>query len=315
MRFFVPLVLFLLPILQGAQPWPLQDPFTVMNTLSNLDDYGGTPGFHHGLDLQVPAGTDVFAPLGGKISMDYYYPREKNAYTFRVVIISPDGLRWELHHIDPATITEEVQDLVDTGGMITEGIRLGRIADATPYGLPSHLHLEVIDRQNQYENPLRFLPDLHDDSAPTIHGVYVIRASTGKTVAQEVDGVTRGTVPIGGEYELIVNVTDQIPPGMWGNSLYGMEVDLNGRQLITELFNRLTNPDYLEGVTDVYRVEPFMDMDGKKVADEIELGKPRQYLFRIPFTAPPDIEDLTFDISAFDFSRNTTDLMVTLPIH
>lgn len=315
MRFFLPTVLLLLPIVQGAQPWPLQVPFTVMNTLSNLEDYGGTPGFHHGIDLQVPAGTEVYAPLGGEITMDYYYPREKNPYTFRVVIVSPDGLRWELHHVDPGSITEEVRDLVDSGGMITEGIRIGRIADAEPFGLPSHLHLEIIDRQGQYQNPLRFLPSLNDDVAPIIHGVYIIRASTSKTVAQEVDGKTRGSVPLNGQYELIINVTDQIPPGTWGNSLYSLEVMMNGTQIDTLLFNRLADPDYLKGVADVYRIDPFMDMDGKQVANQIELGKPRQYLFRVPFTAPPDVEDVRFQVSASDFARNLATESVTLPVH
>ena len=38
---------------------------SIINTLSTLQFYGPQPGFHHGLDLQAPAGTAVYAPVTG----------------------------------------------------------------------------------------------------------------------------------------------------------------------------------------------------------------------------------------------------------
>ena len=148
------------PALAAAHPWPLKDPFTVMDTLSTLQDYYGTPGFHHGLDLQAPAGTAVFAPVGGKVTLDYYYPRYKSPYTFRVSIEAADGLRWELHHVDPATVPAAVQAAAAQSGAVGEGAFVARISDASSVGLPSHVHVEVIDAAGVRRDPLRFLPNV-----------------------------------------------------------------------------------------------------------------------------------------------------------
>ncbi len=290
---------------QAPHPWPLKVAFTVMDTLSTLQDYAGTPGFHHGLDLQAPAGTPVFAPVAGKVSCDYYYPRYKSPYTFRVSIEAADGLRWELHHVDPATVPAAVEAAAARGGTVAEGTLVARITDASSVGVPSHLHVEVIDRDGVRQNPLRFLPPLADHVAPRILGIYVVGAD-GRAVAQQSGGGARGVVPPGRTYELVVDAVDQIPPGTWGDALYGLDVTLNGRALSSERFDRLPDADYLKGVTDVYRVKPFVDLDGKTVDNQIDLKAPRHFLFRVPFTAPATPGTLRFDVRALDYAGNET---------
>ncbi len=299
------------PTVAAVHPWPLRVPFTVMDTLSTLQDYGGTPGFHHGLDLQAPAGTAVFAPVGGKVSLDYYYPRDRIPYTFRVSIEAADGLRWELHHVDPATVPAAVEAAAARGGTVTEGTLVARIADASPVGLPSHVHVELIDRAGVRQDPLRFLPPLADDVPPDILGVYAVGAD-GHAVAEQVGGATRGAVTRGQSYDLIVDAVDVIPPGTWGDALYGLDVALNGRPLRSMRFDALPDADYLKGVTDVYRVEPFVDLDGRKVDDQIALTAPRHFLYRVPFTAPSRPGPLRFDVRALDYAHNETRLPVEL---
>lgn len=305
MRLLFALLAIAPPALAAAHPWPLKGPITVMDTLSTLQDYGGTPGFHHGLDLKAPAGKEVFAPAGGKVTADYYYPRYKIPYTFRVSIEAPDGLRWELHHVDPATLPPAVRAAVANGGTVAEGALVARIADASSVGLPSHVHVEVIDAAGIRLDPLRFLPPLADNVAPTILGLYVV-GKDGRAVAQQTDGAPRGMVPIKASYSLVVEAEDMIPPGTWGDSLYGLDVTLNGRMLVSTRFDALPDADYLKGVTDVYRTEPFTDLDGNMVDNQIDLNAPRHFLFRVPFAAPPAPGALRFDVRALDYARNET---------
>ena len=300
------------PALSAAQPWPLQVPFAVMNTLSTLQDYGGTPGFHHGLDLQAPAGTAVYAPVAGRVTLDYYYPREKSPYTFRVSIEAADGLRWELHHVDPATVPAAVAAAAARGGTVAEGALVARIADASAVGLPSHLHVEVIDAAGVREDPLRFLPPLADDVAPRILGVYVV-GGNGRAVAQQSGGTARGVVAPGRTYDLVVDAVDVIPPGTWGDALHGLDVTLNGRTIGTIRFDALPDADYLKGVTDVYRVEPFIDLDGRTVGNQVDLKAPRHFLFRVPFAAASGPGPLRFNVRAVDYAHNETRLSVVLP--
>jgi murein DD-endopeptidase MepM/ murein hydrolase activator NlpD len=42
-----------------------------MNTVAALQMYGSQPGFHHGLDLQAPAGTKIYAPVSGVVATRY----------------------------------------------------------------------------------------------------------------------------------------------------------------------------------------------------------------------------------------------------
>lgn len=282
-----------------------------MDTLSTLQDYGGTPGFHHGLDLEAPAGTAVFAPVGGKVTLGYYYPRYEIPYTFRVSIEAADGLRWELHHVDPATVPASVQAAAAHGGTVAEGALVARIADASSVGLPSHVHVEVIDGAGIRLNPLRFLPPLADDTAPVVLGVYVV-GEDGHAIAQETGGVVRGAVPLGRSYDLVVEAFDMIPSGAWGDSLYGLDVSLNGRTLDSIRFDALPDADYLKGVTDVYRIEPFTDLDGNTVDNQIDLVAPRHFLFRVPFAAPEAPRALRFDVRVLDYAHNESRLSVAL---
>jgi len=299
------------PTLAATHPWPLKDPFTVMDTISTLQDYGGTPGFHHGLDLQALAGTEVFAPVGGKVTLDYYYPRYKSPYTFRVSIEAADGLRWELHHVDPATVPASVHAAAAQGGAVAEGTFVARITDASSVGLPSHVHVEVINGAGVRQDPLRYLPPLADKIAPLILGVYIVDENS-HAVAQQSGGTARGVVPLGRHYELVVDAVDMIPPGAWGDALYALDVSLNGSSLHSVRFDALPDADYLKGVTDVYRVKPFKDLDGNTLKNQIDLKARRHFLYRMPFVAPLAPGPLNFEVRALDYAHNETRVSITL---
>jgi len=297
-----------------ARPWPLRDPFLVMNTISTLQDYYGKPGFHHGLDLQAPAGTAVYAPVSGKVSLGFYYPRYQSPYTYRVVIEDADGMRWEFHHVDPATVPSAVQSLAAEGATVAAGDLLARIYDASTVGLPPHVHVDVINGQGVYQDPLRFLPPLSDNEPPRIFGFYLVDEQN-RAVAGHAAGHTVEPVEAGRRYDLVADVVDMIPPATWGDSLYGLDVELDGKLLSSVRFDQLPDKDYLKGAAEVYRTEPFTGFDGQTVANQIELSSPRHFLFHASFTAPitaPSSGMLRFDVRAIDFARNETQLSVVL---
>lgn len=164
------------PGAKKAHPWPLKVPFAVMDTISTLQMYGNTPGFHHGVDLQAPAGSGVYAPVEGKVGMGYYYPRYKIPYTYMVSITAADGYRWEFHHIDQSSIPQAIRQLAATGGTVRRGALLAQIYDPAAMGIPSHVHVDVIDPKGVYHNGLAFFPPLQDNKPPVIRGVYLVAA-------------------------------------------------------------------------------------------------------------------------------------------
>lgn len=151
------------PPCQAAHyPWPVHTPLSIANTMSTLQFYGPMAGFHHGLDLKAPAGTPVYAPTGGRVEVGYYYPRVKVPCTYGVSIVGDDGYRWEFHHIDPGTVPKGIVDLAKRHGHVASGAMLGRIYDASEMhaGIFPHVHVNVIDRNGFYQNPLISFPPL-----------------------------------------------------------------------------------------------------------------------------------------------------------
>ena len=284
-----------------------------MDTISTLQIYGSTPGFHHGVDLQAPAGTKVYAPVGGTIAVGYYYPRYRTPYTYMVSITAKDGYRWELHHVDPDSIPQSVRDLAASGGTAPQGMQLAAIYDASALGIPPHLHVDVIDPQGVYHNGLAFFPALADDRPPTIRGVYFVDAASRAAAAGRLQG--QGVDVPAGKYDLVIDAADEIPPGTWGDSLYALEVVAAERPVGSMRFDRLPDKDYLKGVDAVYRLAPFTGPSGETIANQIELDRPRHFLFHFPFDTaalPPGATRVPLEVRAVDFAGNETRLTLEL---
>ncbi len=263
--------------------WPLRAPFVVMNTIATLQHYGKRPGFHHGVDLRAAARSKVYAPVSGVVGVGYYYPRYKIPYAYMVSIDADGGWRWELHHVDPASVPPSILELAAKHGRVEAGALVAEIYDtsaAPQLGVPSHLHVELIDRQGVRHDALMRFPPLPSPRAPEIRGVYVV-AKEARAVAG-VSGQARRESLAPGTYELVVDVLETVSPGTSGDAPFALEVSAAGEVLGALRFERLPYADYLDGVDAVYRLEPFTGLDGKPVANQIESEAPRRFLFRFP---------------------------------
>jgi hypothetical protein len=284
-----------------------------------LQFYGSTPGFHHGVDIQAPAGTPVYAPVGGKVGMGYYYPRAQVPYTYEVFIDGDDGFRWEFHHIDQATIPEEIVALANRHGRVERGSLLARIYDAPKFApaIPPHVHMDVIDQGGIYQNSLKFFLTIPDKTAPNIRAIYVVDTSN-HIMAGKAPGIDLPVMLPAGKYELVLDIIDIIDGAPGGDSVAGLRVSANGTSVgKLDFLDHLPKKNYLEGVRDVYKIEPIALPDGKTVTNQMESGS-RRFLYRFPLDTSkiPVGEDgvIKLQITASDFAKNSTQSTMELRV-
>ncbi len=298
--------------------WPVHDAFTIIDTVSTLQFYGPTPGFHHGLDMHAPAGTPVYAPVAGVVGMGYYYPRAQVPYTYEVFIDGDDGFRWEFHHIDQATIPKEIADLANRHGRVDRGTLLARIYDAPKFDpqIPAHVHIDVIDRDGIYQNPLKFFPPVSDKTPPKILGIYLVDG-TNHVVAGSVPGIGLPSLLSSGKYEVVLDIIDFIDGAPMGDSVARLSVSVNGTSIGNlDFIDRLPKKSYLEGVKEVYKIDPIVLPDGKTLTNQVDLSAPRKFLYRFDLDTsktPVGADGVVqIKIMAQDFAQNSTRSTVEL---
>ena len=292
---------------EGGQ-WPVQDaPIRVMNTLSTFQLYGSRPGFHHGLDLKAPAGTAVVAPVSGEVSTGYYY-RRKSPYTYEVAIATEGGRRWELHHLAPDTVPASVERRAAGGGTVEAGEVVGRIYDAAEMGMTPHVHVNVIGPDGYYLNPLRFLPPLEDQEGPVIRGVYLV---DGDDHARSLDSTTRVQA---GSYQLVIDAFDRMPGETPRQAVYGLEVIRAGERLWRFRFDRLPDKDFLQGVSDIYRLEPIHLAEGREISTRLDDEEGRRFLYSTALSLFEEgsAGQVTLRIRASDLAGNATEALFEL---
>lgn len=271
------------PYVEPPPRWPYDEsmPIDIMNTVSTLQYYGPYLGFHHGVDTRAPAATPVYAPASGVVATRYYYVAKLD-YTYEVSITTDDGLRWEVHHIDKPTIPQEIEDLAAQEARIEAGTYLGTVYDGALIGVESHIHINVLDEEAYYLNPLRFLPEVLDDLAPSFNEVYLLREdgdayqlASDCTVTADPDRCI-----------LVLDAHDDINGSSWEHSLYQLDfyVQVGGdwQRVHGFEFDQLPDPNYRSGWQDIYWYEPFQDAQGNTVDNDVESLGDRRFLYRLP---------------------------------
>lgn len=292
--------------------WPFDDdvPINVMNTISTLQFYSEESiGFHHGLDLRAESGTEVYAPVSGLVGTRYYFWIE-NDYTYEIWIETDEGVHYEIHHIDKSTIPQEIEDLASGGGSVEQGAFLGNVFHGPDMGVESHIHINVPTADEWYQNPLTYLPGVPDGIAPTLNRVYFVDDEADPPVEIESCAIE----PDVARCSLVLDAHDNFDSSDWDHSLYELEFYLRVEddwQLIWGFeFDQTPYQDYLVGADEIYRLEPFEDLDGAAIDNQIETTADRRFLYALPLdleSVPNETSSEEMRIVARDFAGNETD--------
>jgi murein DD-endopeptidase MepM/ murein hydrolase activator NlpD len=102
------------------------------------------PHFHTGIDIAVPWGTPVRAPLAGRVE----YAGWQSGYGYTVVLLHDNGLRTLYAHLSRATVSR--------GQSVARGEQIA-LAGATGNATGPHLHFEVRPEAQTVADPMAYL--------------------------------------------------------------------------------------------------------------------------------------------------------------
>jgi hypothetical protein len=128
---------------------------------------------------------------------------------------------------------------------------------------------------------------------------------------------------VSGNYELVVDALDEMPPSNIGQPVHRMEVFVEvwqrdqppiTRQLASVHVDRLPEKDFLSGVQTIYKLDPIMRQDGTPLTTQVDMAKPRKFLFRFPLEdallAP--MTEVGVHVVAYDYAGNKDTCPMTL---
>ncbi|MBN1137301.1 MAG: cadherin-like domain-containing protein [Anaerolineae bacterium] len=176
--------------------------------MQSYQDYGGTPYFHHGMDMMKVDGTDVYNRSGGQvINIENYNP---GWYLYwEVAVLDPDGYIWQYHHIDEPTIPQYIWDKFAeyqadpvNGGFIPLDTYIGDIVEWPVWSFGkqfNHIHLNILAAGGVYVNGFEFHTPLPDFVGPEIQAVGLLQ-----------NGQIYAGNEIEGSYSLYVRARDLI---------------------------------------------------------------------------------------------------------
>ncbi len=209
-------------------------PFTVVqmgHAIQSYQSYGGSPYFHHGIDMIAPDGTEVYTRSGGQVINVENYQPGWDLY-WEVAILDAEGYVWQYHHIDQPTIPQAIIDayqawLVDPigGGYIQANTYIGDIifwpVESFGYRF-NHIHLNILADGDVYLNPLEFHTLLNDTQVPEIQEIGLLNGDT----------IVNGDIATG-NYGLYVRTRDLFLSDVYYLPPYKVEFSIDGEKWVT----------------------------------------------------------------------------------
>lgn len=282
----------------GVYAWP----FTFDSigwSMQSYQDYGGQPYFHHGMDMMVMWGTDVFNRSGGQVvNIENYQPG--NELYWEVAILDPDGYIWQYHHIQESTIPQFIWDKFaewqndhQNGGFIPQDTLLGKNIEWPVWSFGkqfNHIHLNILAEGGVYVNGFEFHEPLSDTVGPEIQGIGLIQNG------QVIPGNT-----VEGSYSLYVHARDLILDDVFYLPPWDIEFSVDGGPVHTTWqFNTLPGgADDTAYLDDFYVVPPTCGDYGCRDY-YIDLGFIPDSQYGFPWTGGQH----TIDVTVKDYAGN-----------
>ncbi len=225
--------------------WPVRGPVRIGAQFHDFQNYGKVPYLHGGLDVRAPAGTVVYTPVSGRVTISSYrieasrvplrFAYIRSPFTpssdlsskyIEVSIVTKDGTNWCFRHLDPGSIPYHLLSKAQSGADVVAGDSIGNVVPWTEPVLPvtekyDHIHLEVIASDGSYLNPVPLLEPVPDTQAPTIHGIWAVPNE--ETVAF---AGANGNLEVFGDIDFVLAVTDSLPGGGYLYSPYRVRASI-----------------------------------------------------------------------------------------
>jgi subtilisin-like proprotein convertase family protein len=292
----------------GVYAWPFALDSIGWN-MQSYQSYGGTPYFHHGMDMMKVNGTPVYNRAGGQVvNVENYQPG--NVLYWEVAVLDPDGYIWQYHHIDNTTIPQYIKDKFaeyqanpTTGGFIPPDTYIGNIVywTVTSFGKRfNHVHLNILGAGGVYVNGFEFHTPLADTVAPLIQAVGLLQ-----------NGAVYSGSSIQGSYSLYVRTKDlvlddvyYIPPFEFTFAVDGGPTQTTWR--FDTLPGGASDTAYL---SDFFVVPPTCgDYSCREYYVDLGFIKDSQYVF------PSDLGQHTVVVTVRDYAGNSASQSFTYTV-
>ncbi|WP_372364650.1 peptidoglycan DD-metalloendopeptidase family protein [Candidatus Uabimicrobium sp. HlEnr_7] len=202
--------------------WPFK-PFgkscPVGHISHSYQHYSGEPYFHHGIDIRMPANTPIYSSTGGKVVNIENYVLGNDLY-WEIAIVDEEGFLWQYHHVDYDSIPKSIFDAYKAKGSIASGTLIGEVVywPVKAYGKNfHHIHVNVLDRDGNFLNPLLFLLPLEDSTAPVIENIYFVQDEKNSALSPR---------SLSGNVDIIAKAEDKMDNQPYQLTIYKMEYEV-----------------------------------------------------------------------------------------
>jgi hypothetical protein len=173
-------------VIDAPLKWPFESPYAksyIGNNFVQFQPYG-KPGYHMGGDMLLESASWALAPVGGLVEAGHYaytdlpngdrikqwiaWPGAGDNNYFEVAVIDSNGTRFELHHVDRRTLTNEVIEALKNGGSVVAGQRLARVVPWPTRFHYVHVHLNVFNSFGVAINPESVFEIIPDSVVPNV---------------------------------------------------------------------------------------------------------------------------------------------------
>lgn len=177
--------------------WPFELPHKkgfMGNNFAQYQPYS-QPGYHGGLDMILERDSWIYAPVSGLLEAGHYaytdnpdgtrikhwkpWPHDGDSNYFELAVVDNLGNRFELHHVDRSTLTEEVINGLNLGKyFVKAGVQLARVVPWETSFHYDHVHLNIHDKDGNWLNPEHFFKLLPDNIKPRCEILAISKTNT-----------------------------------------------------------------------------------------------------------------------------------------